>query len=75
MLNLTLNYNLPFGSRDVTKYNTNELFHIDKYHSSSLYSINLANVGGLMNDSEICERLRNIVIDRFVKFIKYFLKS
>ncbi|XP_043517385.1 DNA replication ATP-dependent helicase/nuclease DNA2 isoform X1 [Frieseomelitta varia] len=50
--------------RDVTKYNTNELFHIDKYHSSSLYSINLANVGGLMNDSEICERLRNIVIDR-----------
>ncbi|KOX72024.1 DNA2-like helicase [Melipona quadrifasciata] len=50
--------------RDVTKYNTDELFHIDKYHSSSLYSINLANVGGLMNDNEICERLRNIVIDR-----------
>ncbi|XP_050492574.1 DNA replication ATP-dependent helicase/nuclease DNA2 isoform X3 [Bombus huntii] len=50
--------------RDVTKYNINEFFHIDKYSSSSLFSGNLANVGGLMSDSEICEKLRDIVIDK-----------
>lgn len=50
--------------RDITKYNINEFFHIDKYSSSSLFSFNFANVGGLMGDNEICEKLRNIVIDR-----------
>lgn len=28
-----------------------------------------------MGDNEICEKLRNIVIDRFAKFIDYFNKS
>ncbi|XP_076233037.1 DNA replication helicase/nuclease 2 isoform X2 [Calliopsis andreniformis] len=50
--------------RDITKYNNSELFHIDKYSSSSFISFNLANVGGLMGDSEICTKLRDIVIDR-----------
>nr|XP_012144829.1 PREDICTED: DNA replication ATP-dependent helicase/nuclease DNA2-like isoform X3 [Megachile rotundata] len=50
--------------RDITKYNSNESFHIDKYSSSNLFSLNLANVGGLMGDDEICAKLRDIVIDR-----------
>ncbi|XP_043256644.1 DNA replication ATP-dependent helicase/nuclease DNA2 [Colletes gigas] len=50
--------------RDITKYNINESLHIDKYSSSSLLSSNLANVGGLMGDNEICAKLRDIVIDR-----------
>lgn len=28
-----------------------------------------------MGDNEICEKLRNIVIDRSAKFINYFNKS
>ncbi|XP_076757280.1 DNA replication helicase/nuclease 2 [Xylocopa sonorina] len=50
--------------RDITKYNSDESFHIDKYTSSNLVSFNLANVGGLLADNEICERLRDIIIDR-----------
>ncbi|XP_017754506.1 PREDICTED: DNA replication ATP-dependent helicase/nuclease DNA2 [Eufriesea mexicana] len=50
--------------RDITKYNINESFHIDKYSSSSLFSSNLANVGGLMEHNKICEKLRDIIIDR-----------
>ncbi|XP_031846544.2 DNA replication helicase/nuclease 2 isoform X2 [Nomia melanderi] len=50
--------------RDITKYNIDEFFHIDKYSSSGLFSFNLANVGGLMSDNEVCEKLRNIVIDK-----------
>ncbi|CAL7942303.1 unnamed protein product [Xylocopa violacea] len=50
--------------RDITKYSSGECFHIDKYASSNLVSFNLANVGGLLADNEICERLRDIVIDR-----------
>ena len=73
LLNIVLNYNLPFDFRDVTKYNINEFFHIDKYSSSSLFSGNLANVGGLMSDSEICEKLRDIVIDKFVEFSSLYL--
>lgn len=63
---------LIFYFRDITKYNINEFFHIDKYSSSSLFSFNFANVGGLMGDNEICKKLRNIVIDRFAKFINLF---
>ncbi|XP_076168261.1 DNA replication helicase/nuclease 2 isoform X2 [Ptiloglossa arizonensis] len=49
----------------IAKYNNiNESFHIDKYSSSGLFSFNLANVGGLLGDNEICAKLRDIVIDR-----------
>ncbi|XP_033337738.2 DNA replication helicase/nuclease 2 [Megalopta genalis] len=50
--------------RDITKYNIDESFHIDKYSSSNLIAFNFANVGGLMGDNEICEKLREIVIDK-----------
>ncbi|XP_017791107.1 PREDICTED: DNA replication ATP-dependent helicase/nuclease DNA2 [Habropoda laboriosa] len=50
--------------RNITRYSIDKFFHIDKYSSSSLFSFTLANVGGLMGDDEICEKLREIVIDR-----------
>ncbi|CAK9803234.1 DNA replication ATP-dependent helicase/nuclease DNA2 [Anthophora quadrimaculata] len=50
--------------RNITKYSIDECFHIDKYSSSNFFSSNLANIGGLMGDDEICEKLREIVIDR-----------
>ncbi|XP_076300421.1 DNA replication helicase/nuclease 2 isoform X2 [Lasioglossum baleicum] len=50
--------------RDITKYNVDGLVHIDKYSSSNLISYNLASVGGLMGDNEICEKLREIVVDK-----------
>ncbi|XP_054016381.1 DNA replication ATP-dependent helicase/nuclease DNA2 isoform X1 [Hylaeus anthracinus] len=50
--------------RDISKYNINESLHIDKYSHSTLFSLNIANVGGLLGDNEICAKLRDIVIDR-----------
>ncbi|XP_015433477.1 PREDICTED: DNA replication ATP-dependent helicase/nuclease DNA2 [Dufourea novaeangliae] len=51
--------------RNITKYGINESFHIDKYSSfGTLFASNLASVGGLIGDDEICERLRDIVIDK-----------
>ncbi|XP_076652075.1 DNA replication helicase/nuclease 2 isoform X2 [Halictus rubicundus] len=50
--------------RDITKYNIDGPLHIDKYSSSNLISYNLANVGGLMGNNEICEKLRDIVVDK-----------
>ncbi|XP_078043010.1 DNA replication helicase/nuclease 2 [Augochlora pura] len=50
--------------RNITKYNIDEPLHIDKYSSSNLISSNFANVGGLLTDNEICEKLREIVIDK-----------
>lgn len=50
--------------RNVTKHNLNAVFHIDSYSSSSLLSYSLANIGGLLNNNTMCEKLRNIIIDR-----------
>ena len=50
--------------RDISKYITNELVHIDKYQSSTLHCSNLASVGGLLANNDICAKLREIVIDR-----------
>ena len=62
--------------RNITQYNIDESFHIDKYSSSTLVSLTLANVGGLMGDNEICEKLRDVVIDRKpATFIKGLSKS
>ena len=62
--------------RNITKYNIDESFHIDKYSSTNLVSLTLANVGGLMGDNEICEKLRDVVIDRKpATFVKGLSKS
>ncbi|XP_076683679.1 DNA replication helicase/nuclease 2 isoform X2 [Andrena cerasifolii] len=62
--------------RNITKYNIDELFHIDKHSSTNLVSLTLANVGGLMSDNEICEKLRDVVIDRKpATFVKGLSKS
>ncbi|KAI4500290.1 hypothetical protein M0802_004707 [Mischocyttarus mexicanus] len=49
---------------DITKRNTIRNFHIDKYNSMTSLSILFSNIGGLLYDNEICEKLRNIVIDK-----------
>ncbi|XP_026669989.1 DNA replication ATP-dependent helicase/nuclease DNA2 [Ceratina calcarata] len=49
--------------RDLIKYK-HEIFHVNKYSSSSYLSTNLGNIGELMTNTEICRRLREIVIEK-----------
>ena len=50
--------------RDITKVYKDKIFHIDKGASSSLLIQNMSQLGGLLEDHEICKKLRRIVIDK-----------
>ncbi|KAL7288860.1 hypothetical protein TKK_0016832 [Trichogramma kaykai] len=50
--------------KNITKVYKNDIFHIDKSSSSSLLTQNMGQLGGLLDDQEICSKLRHIVIDK-----------
>jgi len=63
--------------KDITRLKMpDSIFHIDKYPSAGLSTLNYANVAGLLNNDEISIRLRRIVIDkRSATFVKKLPRS
>ena len=58
--------------RNIRKVYDDEVFHIDKSGSMTILTLNLAQLAGLLDDNAICDKLRKIVID---KYVYYFHKN
>ncbi|XP_012282374.1 DNA replication ATP-dependent helicase/nuclease DNA2 isoform X2 [Orussus abietinus] len=50
--------------KDISQKNPEAVFSIDKYQSSTLLAYNLVNIAGLLEDNDVCGKLRNIIIDK-----------
>ncbi|XP_033220291.1 DNA replication ATP-dependent helicase/nuclease DNA2 [Belonocnema kinseyi] len=50
--------------RNLIKNYKDQVFHVDKYFSSSISNYNRAAVSGLLGEDEVCSRLRSIVIEK-----------
>ncbi|XP_014211220.1 DNA replication ATP-dependent helicase/nuclease DNA2 [Copidosoma floridanum] len=50
--------------KDITKIYKDEEYHIDKSLYNSFLTHNLSQLGGLLDDHEICSKLRRIIIER-----------